>query len=153
MKKVFFVTCTLMLVLFYLHPAEAAPTKTWTWTDAVNYEDGSIVPQGDLSTKLYCGLQQGGPWLVSQMMSTPSPSTEDMGFVVQGIPGTVACVATHISSQYNTESNYSGEVLFSVSAGELNLVPNPPALISVAHLDALIREYSFDTYGSRWAVG
>jgi len=152
--RVFVVACALVVgFLFAPTQAEAAPIKVWSFIEATNYENGTIIPQGDLSTKLHCGLQQGGPWLISQMMSTPSPSTEDMAFVVQGLPGNFWCTATHISAQYFSESGYSNEVGFSVTGSDLNLVPNPPTLISVTHLDALIREFSIVAYDSRWAVG
>lgn len=148
MKKtiVFFAILMLgmMVVPSFVH---AAPMKTWTWTDATNFLDGTIIPPGDLSTKLYCGLNQGGPYIISQLFSTASPSTEDMAFVVQGVPSIwVYCVATHISAMWFSESAYSNEQSFITTPEELDKVPMPPVITSVAALIEFIETYAFDVY-------
>lgn len=109
---------------------QAEPFKNWFWTDPTTYVNGQTIPPGDLTnTTLKCGMQSGGPYPAIQVFTDQvSPSSEDMAFVVAGVPGTYYCVATVSSIQYQSESGNSGEVSFTVAPGALGFVPNPPTL-------------------------
>jgi hypothetical protein len=109
---------------------QADPFKTWSWIDPTEYENGQLIPGGDLTnTTMHCGMQAGGPYPASQVfaMQTP-PSIEDMAFVVAGLPGTYYCVATVSSIQHGTVSGNSNEINFTVLPGTLGFVPLPPVL-------------------------
>lgn len=122
---------TALAFLLISSAAMALPDRTWTWVDPINYVDGTVIPVGDVSTVLSCGFNTGGPYTISQPMTTASPSVEDMAFIVQNIPGTYFCVSTSVSAQYGTESDISNEASFLVSPTEIGKVPQPPTLLSV----------------------
>jgi hypothetical protein len=109
---------------------QADPLKNWFWDDPTQYENGANIPGGDLTQrKLYCGMQQGGPYPAEQVFDMQAPpSLEDMAFVVAGLPGTYYCVSTVASIAYGTESGFSNEVNFTVAPGTLGFVPRPPIL-------------------------
>jgi len=112
--------------------AMAAPTKTVSFTEPTNYEDGTVIPVGDLLYNLHCDNVSGAPYTYLQALSnTSSPSAEDFAFCVNGLPGTYFAALTAVSVQYSTESIYSNEISFLVSPGELGKVPLPPVINGV----------------------
>ena len=108
----------------------ADPMKTWYWEAPAFYENQQAIQPGDLTGyRLYCGMEEGGPYPANQIFSEQSPpSLEDMAFVVAGLPGTYYCVSTVSSLVHLTTSGFSNEVNFTVLPGDLGFVPQPPVL-------------------------
>ncbi len=109
---------------------QAEPFKTWSWTGPNEYVNNMPIPLDDeLSYNLLCGIAEGGPYdLLEMLISTPSPSTQDMESLVMNSPGTYYCVLTATSSTWNLTSEYSNEVNFTVLPSDLGLRPKPPVL-------------------------
>jgi hypothetical protein len=110
---------------------QADPTKEWSWTPPTEYENTILIPAGDLvNYTLHCSNNAGPPYEASKTfnMQTP-PSTDDMDFIVGGLPGTYYCVSTVDSLAYLTTSGYSNEVNFTVLPGTLGFVPSAPVLV------------------------
>jgi len=109
---------------------QADPIKTWFWDAPTEYENGSLIPGGDLiNFRLYCGMIEGGPYPASKIFEMQvAPSIEDMDFVVAGLPGMYYCVSTVESLAHMTISGDSNEVNFTVAPGQLGFVPKPPVL-------------------------
>ena len=119
------------LSLLLSFTAEAAPSSTFTWTDPIQYEDGTMIPVTDtLSFQLYCGGTSGGPYNNSILFTTPSPSQENMAFCVNGVPGVYYMVATATSTN-GEESAFSNETTRTYTAGDLGKIPLPPTLLQV----------------------
>ena len=116
---------------------EGNPFKVFDWTPPTTYENSQPIPSSDnLTYTLYCNDtpgQSGPPYDVAIALDDPGapPSTEDMDPVVQGRAGTYYCVATTTSSAYGTESVYSNESNFIVTAASLGNVPNPPTNLTL----------------------
>ena len=109
---------------------QADPFKTWTWSDPTTYENGALIPDGDLAGRvLHCGMEEGGPYPATAIFDMQvSPSVEDMAFVVAGVPGTYYCVSTVDSLAWASTSGDSNEINFTVLSTDLGLTPNPPVL-------------------------
>lgn len=111
---------------------QADPIKLWDWTEDLFYTNGNAIPVSDTITyTLYCNDtsgEQGEPYEIAIALDDPGapPSQEDMAPVVRGRAGTYFCVATARSSAFNTESGYSNETNFLVTAASLGFVPRPP---------------------------
>jgi len=120
------------LVLLASLTVSADPWKMWNWTEPSAYTNGNPIPGSDtLTYTLYCNDmpgEQGAPYEVLILLDDAGapPSNEDMDIVVQGRPGTYYCAATARSSAFSTESEYSNESFFTVTAETLGFVPNPP---------------------------
>ena len=116
---------------------EADPFQSWTWTEPTTYTNLAVIPSTDnLSYTLYCNDtpgETGEPYEVAIALDDPGapPSIEDMAPVVNGQPGTYHCVATTFSSAFGTESVYSNEENFTVTASDLGFVPNPPTNLTL----------------------
>jgi hypothetical protein len=121
---------TAALVLLGSLTIQADPLEVWQWTAPTQYENGDIIPGGDLTNyTIHCGMQQGGPYPATQVFAMQtSPSEEDMDFVVAGIPGVYYCVSTVSSINHLTTSGFSNEVNFIVLPGTLGFAPRPPIL-------------------------
>lgn len=124
------IQCVIAAVLLGSLTIQADPTKTFSWDDPTEYENGTLIPGGDLTgRKLYCGMEPGGPYPAEKVFEMQAPpSIEDMAFVVAGLPGTYYCVMTVTSIAHQVESDYSNEVSFIVEPGTLGFVPKPPTL-------------------------
>ena len=111
---------------------QADPFKTWTWTEPTQYENGNPIHSTDTITyTLYCNDtsgEQGEPYEIAIALDDPGapPSIEDMAPVVRGRAGTYYCVATAASFAFNTESAFSAETNFIVTAASIGNVPRPP---------------------------
>ena len=125
-----FIQILITVILLGSLTIKADPIKTWNWTAPNTYENGALIPGGDLTSyTLHCGMQKDGPYPASQVFQMQvSPSLEDMDFVVAGLPGTYYCVATVNSIAHLTTSGYSNEVPFVMTPWTLGFVPNPPTL-------------------------
>ena len=117
------------LLLLASITVQADPFKLWNWTPPALYENGNPIPVTDtLTYTLHCNdvpMQQGPPYEVQIALDGPGapPSQEDMAPVVQGRAGTYYCVATSRSSSHGTESEFSNEANFTVTAASLGYVP------------------------------
>lgn len=128
--------------------ALAEPFKDWFWNDPVAYENTTPIPGGDLVMRaLHCGnnpadtsIPDGSRDFGNQgacedryessiifAMQAP-PSSEDMAFIVGGLPGQYYCASSVLSTLYQSRSGCSNEVNFTVAPGQLGFVPNPPIL-------------------------
>ena len=111
---------------------QADPFKIWDWDEPTTYENGNLIPASDtLTYTLYCNDtsgEQGEPYEIAIALDDPGapPSQEDMAPVVRGRAGTYYCVATAASSAFNTESAFSSEANFTVTAQSIGNVPRPP---------------------------
>ena len=121
------------LVLYFgMMVASAFPILTWTWVAPLLYGNGVSIPASDvLSYNLYCGNDGVSFSDTIVFSSSTPPSVEDMAFAVKGTPGTYACAATAVSSEWNSESDFSEIVTFTVTPADLGFIPNPPTLLSV----------------------
>jgi len=125
------------LVLLASITVSADPWKTWDWSNPVAYTNGNPIPVTDvLQTNLYCNdmpNESGAPYEVLIILDDPGapPSIEDMDIVVQGRPGTYYCAATSYSPAFSTESEYSNEANFTVTADSLGFVPLPPTNLTL----------------------
>ena len=115
---------------------QADPFKIWDWTEPTLYENGNLIPASDtLTYTLYCNDtsgEQGPPYEIAIALDDPGapPSQEDMAPVVRGRAGTYYCVATAASTAFGSESGYSNETNFTVTAASLGFVPRPPTNLS-----------------------
>lgn len=127
-----FVRAIVTLLLLGSLTLYADPWKTWNWNNPTSYTNGNPIPGSDvLLTFLYCNDmpgEAGAPYEVMIQLDDPGapPSNEDMDIVVQGRPGTYYCAATSYSPAFSTESEYSNEASFTVTADSLGFVPLPP---------------------------
>jgi hypothetical protein len=131
MKRAFQI-CVAVLLLGSLTFSTADPLKTWSWTDPTTYENNTPIPGGDLILRtLHCSNNPGDPDVpypnryeasVVFAMQAP-PSIEDMAFIVAGLAGDYYCSMTVGSLAHNSTSRYSNEIFFSVTSGQLGLVP------------------------------
>ena len=123
-----FIQLVVAAVLLGSLTIQADPFKLWQWTDPIHYENGQIIPAGDLiENTLHCGIEAGGPYPASiQFDSQFSPSREDMDFVVSGNPGIYYCVSSVSSLEYGLRSGYSNEIDFSVAASVPDVAPELP---------------------------
>lgn len=132
-----FVRAIVTLLLLGSLTLHADPWKTWDWNNPVSYTNGNPIPGSDvLITFLYCNDmpgEQGAPYEVMIQLDDPGapPSNEDMDIVVQGRPGTYYCAATSYSPAFSTESEYSNEANFTVTADSLGFVPLPPTNLTL----------------------
>lgn len=122
----------LFVALFLLSTITIAePFKNWNWTPPSQYVNNTPIPASDVLTyKLYCSDTDGGPYTTSFPVTDPNapPAMIDMAPVVKGVPGTYYCVATATSSTHGSESAYSLQKDFTVTAMDLGLAPKPPVL-------------------------
>ena len=109
---------------------QADPIKTWNWGAPTEYENGDLIPAGDLyNYTLHCSNNAGAPYEASKVFEMQvSPSIEDMAFIVAGLPGEYYCVSSVSSLLHLTTSGFSNEVNFTVLPAALGFVPNPPIL-------------------------
>ena len=132
-----FVRAIVTLLLLGSLTLQADPWKTWNWDNPTSYTNGNPIPGSDvLETLLYCNDipgEQGAPYEVMIQLDDPGapPSVEDMDIVVQGRPGTFYCAATSYSPAFSTESEYSNEGSFTVTADSLGFVPLPPTNLTL----------------------
>ena len=123
---------SIALILLGSITVEGNPFKVWDWTEPTTYENLIPIDVADnLTYTLYCNTTpnlSGPPYSIAIALDDPGapPSTEDMDPLVQGRAGTYYCVATASSSLHGTESVYSNEANFIVTAAQLGNVPNPP---------------------------
>ena len=137
MKMKRLVQWAIAVVLLGSITVEGNPFKVWNWTEPTTYENLVPIDAADnLTYILYCNDtpgQSGPPYDVAIALDDPGapPSTEDMDPVVRGRAGTYFCVATTSSSLHGTESVYSNESNFIVTAGQLGFVPGPPTNLTL----------------------
>ncbi len=133
----YFVRAIVTLLLLGSLTLHADPWKVWDWNNPTSYTNGNPIPGSDvLITQLYCNDmpgEQGAPYEVMIQLDDPGapPSNEDMDIVVQGRPGTYYCAATSYSPAFSTESEYSNEANFIVTADSLGFVPLPPTNLTL----------------------
>jgi len=106
---------------------------TFDWLAPATYTNAVPIPAADaLSYTLLCGDTQGGPYdNVSFLLDPLPPSMQDMAVLVANTPGDYYCVLTATSSLWNTTSDPSPEVSFSVAPTDLGLQPMAPVLFLV----------------------
>ena len=120
---------TVAIILLGSLTIQADPFKTFDWTGPTEYENNMPIPASDeLSYRLKCGVQGGGPYDLYETLLISAPSVQDMGPLVQNTPGTYYCISTATSSVHNLESAPSNEVNFTVLPSDLGLKPKPPVL-------------------------
>ena len=115
-------------LLLFVVVAIAEPLINFTWDDPTTYNNGTLIPSGDLERRtLKCGDTAGGPYPAEvEFQSQTPPSLEDMAFLVGNQPGTYYCVTTVWSAQYGTESGPSNEANFTVGPVDTGHIPGPP---------------------------
>jgi len=131
MKRLFhLIIASVLLGSLTIQPiAEADPIMTFCWDDSTTYENGQLIPGGDLvNRQIHCGLIQGGPYPFNKPFEMQvCPSIEDLQAAMQG-PGTYWCASTVDSLAWGSTSGYSNEINFTVTAPQLGYRPNPMTL-------------------------
>ena len=116
-------------VLFGSITIHAEPFKTWSWTGPDTYENGNPIIGDQLTFRLHCGTDLGGPYPETILLDLQTPpALQDMVSLVMGTPGTYYCVETASSFLYSSTSGFSNEVDFIVAPSSLGFVPLPPIL-------------------------
>jgi len=114
--------------------ALAALLKTFSWTNATQYENGAVLPPSDIFTTIHCGITSGGPYEVevgASLDGDVSAQLDVQPLIDQYGTTTFYCVARHNSIQYQTISADSGEVNFTVTPSDAGFVPNPPTNLTI----------------------
>lgn len=115
----------------------AAPDLTWNWDPPTQYTNGNSIPGSDVLTyTLHCNNtpgEQGTPYEVQIALDDPGapPSVEDMAPVHGGQVGEYWCASTARSTAFASESGFSNEANFTVTAVQLGFVPNPPTNLTI----------------------
>jgi len=115
--------------------AFATPVPTLSATAPTQYENGEVIPVGDVLTyEVYCsGLDNGSyPFVFDAVGLASGGATIDIAACVQGTVGTYYFVATATSTQHSTESAFSNQTIRFFGAGDLGKTPLAPTLLTIS---------------------